>query len=124
MTFKHPKIDIRLASEMGQNCIYFVFKDKFTLDASIKATQHWAGIFEDNTETSYSFIWDCTEMSGFEPAARKEWYAAMKKYKNRISLITIISPNLLIRGAARVMMEVFGIKSNMFKTKEELNELA
>lgn len=124
MTFKHPKIDIRLAPEIGENCIQFIFKNKFTLDASVNATKYWSMFFEDNSEANYSFIWDCTEMSGFEPSARKEWYGAMKKYKQRIRLITIISPNILIRGAARVMMEVFGIKSKMLKSKEELVELA
>ncbi|MEP2026990.1 MAG: hypothetical protein ABJH98_07005 [Reichenbachiella sp.] len=124
MTFSHSNIDISLSPKFGQNCIYFVFKDKFTLDASINSTKYWTNLFESNAETSFQFIWDCTNMSGFEPSARKEWYGAMKKYKNRIDHITIVSPNILIRGAARVMMEVFGIKSKMVKTKEELNQLA
>ena len=123
MTFVHPKISIRLAPEVSNNCIWFDFKDKFTLDASVRATQYWSGLFESNPEVSYDFIWECSEMSGFEPSARKEWYRAMQLYKSRISHITIISPHFLIRGAARVMMEVFGIKSRMLKSKEELMSL-
>ncbi|UXX79017.1 hypothetical protein N7E81_16810 [Reichenbachiella carrageenanivorans] len=123
MTYTHPKISIRLAPELGQNCIYFSFKDKFTLDASENATRYWSGLFDANVDVAYRFVWDCSQMTGFEPSARKEWYTAMKKHKNRISHITIISPSLLIRGAARVMMEAFGIKSKMLKTKEGLHQL-
>lgn len=123
MTFVHPKIKIRLAPEMGSHIIWFDFKDKFTLDASVRATQYWSSLFENEPHTSYNFIWECTEMSGFEPSARKEWYRAMQLYKDRIAHITIISPHFLIRGAAKVMMEVFGIKSTMLKTKNELTEL-
>ena len=124
MTFSHPRIEIRIAPEFGLNCIYFVFKGKFTQDASEQATSNWSGLFDSNPDTSYSFIWDCSQMSGFEPSARTIWYEAMKKHKTRISHVAIISPNILIRGAARVMMEVFGVKSKIVKSLDELKELA
>ena len=124
MTFIHPEIDIKVAPEFGLNCIYFSYKGKFTKDASEQATKYWSGLFESNQDTSYQFIWDCTQMSGFEPSARSIWYGAMKKHKSRINHVTIISPSILIRGAARVMMEVFGVKSRMLRSMDELKALA
>lgn len=123
MSFTHPRIDIQFAPEFSKDCIYFTFREKFTLDASEQATRYWSNLLDKSESKSFSFIWDCTEMTGFEPSARKTWYGSMKKYKSRISHITIISPSILIRGAARVMMEMFGMKSKMLKSKEELNEL-
>lgn len=123
MTFLHQKIDIRLAPEIGGNCILFHFKDKFTIDASVRATQYWSGLLESQPNESFSFVWDCTDMSGFEPSARKEWYRAMKLYKDQISEIIVISPSILIRGAARVMMEFFGIKSKILQSKDALMAL-
>ncbi|SMD32218.1 hypothetical protein SAMN04488029_0561 [Reichenbachiella faecimaris] len=124
MTFVHPTITIRLAPEIEENCLMFQFENKFTIDASVQATKYWSSVFESDKSSLYSFIWDCSQMSGFEPSARKEWYRAMKLYKHRVSHITIISPNILIRGAARVMMEVFGVKSKMLKSREELKTSA
>lgn len=123
MSYSHSKIEIKTSPEFGLNCIHFVFKDKFTQDASDGATKYWSGLFDENPSSSYSFIWDCSQMSGFEPSARTIWYAAMKKHKNRIEHVTIISPSILIRGAARVMMEVFGVKSKMLRSIDDLKEM-
>lgn len=120
MSFFSDQLEINMNSDFGLNCIQFTFKGKFTEDASIEGTQAWSQIFDDNPHTNYSLFWDCTEMTGFEPAARNEWYKSMKTYKSRITEVTVISKSIIIRGAAKVMLEFFGIKSKVVRSLDSV----
>ncbi|MFY0628300.1 MAG: hypothetical protein JXR07_18535 [Reichenbachiella sp.] len=120
MSFSSEHLDIRINSEFGLNCLEFVFKGKFTEQASIKGTEAWVKIFDSNPYTKYTLLWNCEDMTGFEPGARKEWYRVMKIYKPRIKEVTVVSKHLIIRGAAKVMLEFFGIKSKVVRTIDEL----
>lgn len=124
MKFVSQNLEIISNSQFGLNSLHFIFKGKFTEEASIKGTEAWSKEFDEHSSESYHLIWDCTDMSGFEPAARKEWYNCMKLYKKRIREVTVISQNILIRGAARVMLEFFGLQSRMVRSIEELLEEA
>lgn len=120
MDFKSPSLDIFSSPDLGMHVLYFKFKGKFSEAASINGTRAWSEEME-SSNNNYTFIWDCTDMSGFDPSARSEWYKSMKMYKPRITEVTIISNNILIRGAARVMMELFGIKANIVRSIDEFH---
>ena len=122
MLLSSQNIDIKEDPTFGSNCLHFSFKGKFTEEASILATQAWSTEFDSNPTTSYSFLWDCLKMDGFEIAARKEWYRCMKIYKDRISKVCVVSDSILIRGAARVMLQFFGIPSTIVKSFDDLLE--
>ncbi len=120
MGLSSENLEIHLNPEFGSNCLQFTFIGKFTEQASIEGTRVWSEIFDQNPGKYYSLFWDCTDMTGFEPAARNEWYRAMKIYKPRIIEVTVISKNIIIRGAAKVMLEFFGLKSKVVKSLEEI----
>ena len=122
MILSSQNIDIKEDPSYGLNCLHFSFKGKFTEEASISATQSLSAEFDSNPSITYSFLWDCMKMEGFEIAARKEWYRCMKIYKKRISKVCVVSDNILIRGAARVMLQFFGIPSAIVKSYDELLE--
>ncbi|MEO9964826.1 MAG: hypothetical protein ABJF11_03505 [Reichenbachiella sp.] len=124
MLYSSTNLDIKLNLELGEHVIEFVFKEHFTREASQKGAEIWKSIFDRNPTIQYILVWNCEAMSGFDPGARKEWYQCIKLYKNRIDLIHVVARHLIIRGAAKVMLEVFGIKSNMVRSYDELLELA
>lgn len=119
MIFTSANLNIRSDSDFGQNGLYFEFKGKFTKDVSAQATQAWTSELS-KTGDHYTFIWDCSNMNGFEPSARTEWYKGMKACKGQIDSVIVISDRILIRGAARVMLELFGVRNTIVKKKEEL----
>lgn len=122
MILASPNVDIRIEPEIAKNCLYFTFKGKFTEEASTVSTEAWARFMDQHPSESFTFVWDCMEMSGFEMNARKKWYENMKSYTGRIEYIHVISKNILIRGAARVMLEFFGIKGQIAKSYDVLKE--
>ena len=124
MIYKSDQIEIRMAREMGLNHLEFRFYGYFSADASQRAAMVWGEVFENNPEMTYSLVWDCSQMTGFDPAARKEWYRTLKKYKSRIIDVVVISPSLLIRSAARVMLEFFGLGSRIARSRQELLQVA
>ncbi|SHJ89466.1 hypothetical protein SAMN04488028_10252 [Reichenbachiella agariperforans] len=119
MQFQSNSLDIFSSPEHGIHVLYFRFKGKFTKQESTAGSRAWSEELE-SSNNSYRFIWDCSEMTGFEPSARTEWYKSMKLYKGRISDVTVISSSILIRGAARVMLEMFGLKSYIVKSTADI----
>lgn len=109
MLIQLPEISIQKIKTQDQPCLRFTFRGKFTERASVEGTKVWNEELNKHPEATYQFIWDCTEMTGFEMAARREWYKYMAIHKHRISGVTTISGNIMIRSAAKVMLELFGI---------------
>lgn len=119
MHFKSINLEIRESKEIGKNCMYLSFKGKFTELSSIKGTAEIIKELESKPD-DIEMVWDCCSMTGFELKARKEWYKFLKEYSGRIYMVTVISNSLMIRGAARVMLEIFKIKSRVLKSRREL----
>ena len=122
MNFISPDLDIQLIRNTESNnlCIYFNFKGKFSQQTSKSATETWASYMNENPTGQFEFVWDCTHMTGFEIQARKEWYNAMQNHKSRITKVYVISDKLMIRSAAKVMLQFFGIPSEISRTDEHL----
>jgi hypothetical protein len=120
MNYSSPELEITDRFETCPDCLYFKFKNKFTETASIAGAKFWNSICDGHPDQNYSIIWDTTEMSGFEIKARTEWYSTMKRNKHQIQNITVISSSVIIRSAARVMLEFFNVKYRMLRNIEEL----
>ncbi len=125
MLLSTSSLEIRRDPEFGQNALVFKFIGKFTEEASIEGTRVWKKEFDENPDIEdWVLIWDCLEMTGFEISARKEWYKYLKDSNPRIEFVVIAAKNVLIRGAARVMMDFFGLKSQIVKSLDEIRESA
>lgn len=124
MNFSSHHLDIVDHSDVMSGCFYFKFKGKFTSGASIAGGQAWDWAFSEYPDATFHLIWDGSEMSGFEAGARKEWYNAVKRNREQISEVTVISYSVFVRGAARVMLEHFDIKYTMLSSVSQLRTLA
>lgn len=120
MEFNSPQLSISDQMDTALGSLYFKFEGKFTEEASISGAKFWNMYMESRPTEKISLIWDTIEMSGFEMKARSEWYDTLKINKHQIADITVIAKSIVIRGAARVMLEFFNIRYQMFKNVEEL----
>lgn len=122
MNFISPDLDIKLIKNTDSinDCIYFKFKGKFSQETSKAGSDVWSSYMAENSSKSFEFVWDCSSMTGFELQARKEWYSAMQNHKDRITKVYMISDKLMIRSAAKVMLQFFGIPSEISRTGEQL----
>lgn len=123
MNFTSTNIDIYSDEYQGGPGLYFKFKGKFTEEASALSTHAWHNELEKKPFQKFVFIWDCESMGGFELSARKLWYEYMSLHKNQIQQVVVISGSIIIRNAARVMLEFFGLHATVVKNTEQFNEL-
>ncbi len=115
-----PNVDITIDPRFGENCIHFKFKERFSKEASVQATEAWTDEFERNPDLNYTQIWDCSDMKDFEYSARDEWMQTLSKYSNRIKYVSVVSDSVLIRGAARLMSKFSRLDLRTFKSIDEL----
>ena len=119
MVFTSNEIDIFSRNEDQTNYLYFEFKGKFTEEASKKACAAWTKHLGQNMSQTV-LIWDCLKMDGFEMAAKNEWVKALNQLHDKVSSVTVVSDNIVIRGASRLMFKLFGFKSKVVKSHKEL----
>ncbi|WP_436516144.1 hypothetical protein [Ekhidna sp. To15] len=122
MNFISPDLDIQIVKNTDTNndCLYFKFKGKFSQATSKAGSNAWSNYIGENPTGSFEFVWDCSDMTGFELQARKEWYNAIQRHKDQIFKVYVISDKLMIRSAAKVMLQLFGISSEISRTDEQL----
>ena len=122
MNFISPELDIHLLADSGSAnaCLYFKFKGKLTKETSKAGALAWLNHMDEKAEDNFEFVWDCKEMTGFELQARKEWYNAMQTRKDRITKVYVVSNHLMIRSAAKVMLQFFGIPSEINRSEDQL----
>ncbi|UXP31636.1 hypothetical protein N6H18_14905 [Reichenbachiella agarivorans] len=122
MRYQSEEMEAKVFHEYEENCLLFKFRNKFTEEASEKACLFWESEFEKrDLDHKISLIWDCTEMSGFELNAQKRWVKCMNKHASQIQRVMVISDNIVIRGAARLILQAFSYESKVVKSYKELD---
>ncbi|SHJ61751.1 hypothetical protein SAMN04488028_101687 [Reichenbachiella agariperforans] len=124
MRYQSEEMETKIFHEYQENCLLFKFKNKFTEEASEKACSFWEREFEKrDVDHKMTLVWDCTEMSGFELNAQKRWVKCMNKHVSQIERVTVISDNIVIRGAARLILQAYSYETKVVKSYKELNLL-
>lgn len=122
MNFISPELRIKELKQIASDkkVLHFQFEGKFTKETSIAGSQAWTQAMRENENRLFEFVWNCSNMTGFELSARKEWYDAMQGFKQRIAKVYVISDRIMIRSAAKVMLQFFGIASEIFRSEADL----
>lgn len=122
MNFISPELNIHRLKNTDTNndCLYFEFNGKFTETTSKAGADALSNYINENPASQCEFVWDCSNMTGFEIQARKEWYNALQAHKSQIAKVYVISDKLMIRSAAKVMLKYFGIASEIGRSDELL----
>ncbi len=72
------------------------------------------------TEGKITMVWECSDMAGFDQAAREAWQIFVKDIKSKIERIHLVSNKLLIRSGAVVVGIFAGIKINTWAKIDEI----
>jgi len=103
----------------GKRYLKFIFFGHFSVKKAVPAIVEWRKEFEKELSPGQkvNIIWDCIEMTGFDPNVKKTWQKTLKELNKQIDQIWIISKNPMIRVAALTM----GVFTN-YKIKAVVNE--
>lgn len=83
----------------------FIFNGYLSLEEATPAIAEWRKQFSAEVPEGdkVNIIWDCLEMSGFDPKVKNEWQITLKELSTKIQDIWIISVSPAIRIAALTM---------------------
>ena len=97
---ENPIIEDKILA--NTDVLYFTFSGKLSESDARNAEQSWRKFLSEQS-TKYCHVWNCTEMTGYEPMARIIWQKAMKELKGEIDEIWLISDSTLIVAGAKIM---------------------
>ena len=120
--FHSEEVDVFAYKLANTNYMKFVFHGKLTTEAAEGAVKTWGDYHLDRPDEKVLHVWECSKMSSYDNQARILWMDYMKKFKSNMSRIIIISDNMIIRGAARLMGKVTNHDITAYKTEEEMEE--
>src|SRR4030042_4176091 len=101
METKNPQIEWQQIQ--NKNCLRFTFIGDLNEKKAIDAIRIWKEEFTAKAGEKIILIWDCKEMTGYEPKARIHWQAALKELKNRIESIWLIKNSRIVKFGAMIM---------------------
>ena len=114
---QNPVIEYKKINEI--ECVYFTFKNKFTEQNATDAVKSWNGFLSDK-DKKYTYVWNCKEMSGYDPMARVYWQKAIKAYKNQIDKIWLISDSKIIITGANLLSVFTSIDIKAIKSEQDI----
>ena len=97
----NPKIE--WCNVKNNNCLKFTFNGTLTKDDAVKATAQWREYLSPDNINNVNIVWECTNMTGYEPMARSVWQSALKDLKSKIACIWLITESRLIKTGAQLM---------------------
>ncbi|MEO9484365.1 MAG: hypothetical protein ABJG47_12990 [Ekhidna sp.] len=96
-------VEVKKFSQNSHNYLHFTFNGKFTHELSSDAIDEWKSQCKMNPSEKFVHIWDCQNMSGFDKQAKDLWMEQMNSLYDQTERIVLVSDNIIIRGAARLM---------------------
>ena len=116
-TNQNPIIEVKKIN--GSEFIYFTFKGKLLEKDAAKAIVLWKNHLE-KSNISPPHVWNCMEMTGYEPMARILWQNAMKELKSKIGKIWFISDSTIILAGAKILSMFTSFEIQTVKSEKEI----
>lgn len=114
----NPKIEYCDIND--NNCLKFSFKGTLVEEDAKNAIEVWKNFFKEREGEMITLIWDCKEMSGYDPGARIAWQNALKELKNQIANIWLISKSNLIRSGAMIVSMFTKLNIKVVQSESEI----
>jgi len=114
-------VEIELCEVNNEDCLKFTFVDKLIEKDAIEGVKEWEDIFSSvDINEKTTIIWDSTHMTGFENKARIIWQKTIKKLKQQIKTVWLITDSKTIHAGAKLMSLFTSFEIKVVKLEEEI----
>lgn len=113
-------LKIELYHLKDEECLKFIFKDKFKGKDAERSVVEWRDLFASLKGERIPLIWDCLEMTGYETKARTTWQQAMKELKNQIDCVWLVTNSKIIKAGAKLMSAFTKFTIKVVKSENEI----
>lgn len=114
-------VSIEVFEKSGETYLHFIFKNKFDLVSAQKATKVWSDFSKKDANSKMTHIWDCQSMHGFDNSAKNLWMEHLNDDRYKPGKIYLVSNNIMIRGAARIMTRFSQLPLSIHKSLQEID---
>jgi len=120
-----PGLTIEQTSVQDNECIKFTFKGCFTNKQAVKAADEWKKLFETQNRKTI-VVFDCLQMTDYEPLARGTWQQTITFLKTKIDTIWVITDSKVIAAGATIMgmFTSFTIKTVNSESKIDFTKMS
>ena len=105
----------------NKNCLKFSFNGSLVEEEAKAAVKEWRHIFDSKTGEHLTLVWDCNNMTGYDPGARLVWQQALEELKDQISSIWLVSKSSMIRSGAMIISMITKHDIKVVKYESEIN---
>ena len=113
----NPAIEWRNVNE--KRCLFLRFDGHFSAENAQQAISTITSLVK-KTAGRLTMVWECSDMAGYDTAAREAWQVFMKDMTNRTERIHLISDKVVIRSGAMVVGIFAGIKITTWARLDDL----
>ncbi len=96
-------VDITRVFIQQKEFIKFTFNGILTHKAAKEAALVWREMFKQMGGQKANLVFDCLQMSNYEPMARSQWQALIVEHKSQINEIWVLTDSKLIKAGAAIM---------------------
>lgn len=100
--------------------LFFRFNGKLTKDNAIVAIAEWEKIFDLLPNQKIILAWDCLNLQDYDPMARVLWQNAIKKMRNQVKLVYLITESRIISLGGKMMNLITPFSMIVIKSEEEI----
>ncbi len=104
-------------------CLKFTFRGHLTAEDSKRAILEWRQAFQSMAGDSFTLIWDCLLMGGYEHDARSAWTHALVDMKPQIEAVWLITESPIIKMGGKVMGMFTGLNIHIVKSEDEIRRV-
>jgi len=98
-----PNDIILLQKHTVSPILLFTFQGELSKHTAHQLIHRWNNYHKQYPTRKLVLIWDATEMTGYDPAARSQWQRMMKEVRDQIDMIYLVSDKRIIRLGANLM---------------------
>lgn len=102
-------------------CLKFTFKGRLTEEDALKAISRWKEMFNSMKDQKIILVWNCIDMTGYEPMARMSWQRTIKELKDQIERIWLITDSAVIKAGANLISIFTSFEIKVVKSEDKIS---
>ena len=104
-------------------CLKFTFRGHLSGEDSTRAIREWRQAFQTMDGKSFTLIWDCLHMGGYDHDARTAWTRTLVEMKPKIEAIWLVTTSPIVKMGAKVMGMFSGLTIHIVKSEDEIRRV-
>ncbi|MCU0430902.1 MAG: hypothetical protein MUF42_13135 [Cytophagaceae bacterium] len=101
---------------------HMLFDGVFTLEQARKVSEEWESQVKAFPGKKWIMVWDCQQMTNYEPLARGLFQRMLLDNKKSVQHIFLITDSMIIKAGAKLLSMFTGLQLSIHASQEEVKK--